>query len=157
MIALRRKYYPEGDGYRMTALDAADPAQIRALPDSGTAVAVLEGLSMYLTNRQLRDFLGALGAKYPRLHVLMDVYTVFGAKASRYKNPVNDVGVTQLYGVDDPEALLEGLPLRVKAEHSFTPPELVNELKGAERPFFKLLFTGKTYRRLYRLYELESR
>ncbi len=157
VIDLRRKYFSERAGYRMLALDASDPGQIDQLPESETAVAVLEGLSMYLTNDQLRGFLGALGAKYPRMHLLMDVYTVFGAKASKYKNPVNDVGVTQLYGVDDPESLLDGLPLRVKAEHSFTPPALVNELSGAERAFFKLMFTGKIYGKIYRLYELESR
>ena len=156
VIELRKKYYPESGHYAMLPLDASDPAQIGRLPDSGTAVVVLEGLCMYLTDGQLRAFLGALRAKYPQLHVLMDVYTVFGAKASRIKNPVNDVGVTNLYGVDDPEALLSGLSLRVQAEHSFTPARLVAELKPSEQIFFKLLFTGKAYHKIYRLYELES-
>ena len=75
---------------------------------------------------------------------------------SRYKNEVNDVGVTKLYGIDDPESVLGGLPLRVQAEHSFTPAHLISELKGAERIFFRLLFTEKTYRKIYRLYELDS-
>ena len=33
--------------------------------------------------------------------MLLDVYTVFGAKASKYKNPINDVGVTTVWGIDD--------------------------------------------------------
>ena len=156
VIALRRKYFEESAAYHMTALDASDPEQVKKLPDAGTAIVVLEGLCMYLTDVQLRDLLGALGTKYPRLHVLMDVYTVFGARASRFKNPVNEVGVTRLYGLDDPESLLDGLPVRVNAEHSFTPDRLVDELRGAERAVFRLLFTGRTYRRIYRLYELES-
>ena len=57
----------------------------------------------------------------------MDVYTEFGARTSKYKNPVNDVGVQKLYG---------------------------NELKGFEKIFFKLMFTGKLYSKIYRLYEL---
>jgi hypothetical protein len=56
---------------------------------------------MYLTRAQLRNFLKALDKKYRALHILMDVYTEFGAIASKYRNPVNDVGVTRLYGVDD--------------------------------------------------------
>ena len=156
VIAVREKYYAETDAYRMLPLDASDPAQLSALPESGTAIAVLEGLSMYLTNGQLRALLAALREKYAALHVLMDVYTVFGAKASRFKNPVNDVGVTELYGVDDIGAVISGLRLRFKAEHSFTPDRLIGELKPAEQAIFRLLFTGKVYGKIYRLLELEA-
>ena len=111
---------------------------------------------MYLTNAQLRAFFKALQEKYVFLHVLMDIYTEFGAKASKYKNPINDVGVTEVYGIDDIESVTGGLDLRLKAEHSFTPQRLVKELKGAERVIFKLLFTGRSYRKIYRLLELET-
>lgn len=156
VIAVRRKYFAETEHYRMEALDAADPAQLEGLPESGSAVAVLEGLSMYLTNAELRALLRALREKYASLHVLLDVYTDFGAAASRIKNPVKDVGVSVLYGVDDIRAVIGDLRLRVKAEHSFTPEALINELRGAERVVFRLLFTGKLYGKLYRLFELES-
>ena len=84
----------------------------------------------------------------------MDVYTVFGAKASKYRNPVNDVGVSVLYGIDDMDELLSGLEIRFKAEHTFTPDRLINELKPAEKIFFRILFTGRMYGKIYRLYEL---
>lgn len=139
----------------MMALDACDPEQIAKLPDSDNAIVVLEGLSMYLTNDQLHGFLRALQEKYAGLHILMDIYTVFGAKASRYKNPVNDVGVTTLYGVDNIEDLVRDLDLKVKAEHTMTPAYLVEELNPADKAFFKLLFTGRIYGKIYRLFELE--
>ena len=41
-------------------------------------------------------------------------------------------------------------------EHSFTPPALVNELKPMDRAFFRLMFTGRLYRKIYRLMELAS-
>ena len=153
VITVRKKYYTESDNYHMMALDAADPRQISSLPDSDMAVVVLEGISMYLTNAQLHNFFHALQEKYSGLHILMDVYTEFGAKMSKYKNPVNDVGVTKLYGVDNIQNILEGLRVRVTAEHSLTPPELVNELKPFERQVFKLLFMGRVYRKIYRLFE----
>ena len=155
VISVRRQYYPETDSCHMTALDACDPEQIAKLPDSDKAIVLLEGLSMYLTNDQLHDFLQALQEKYAGLHILMDVYTVFGAKASKYKNPVNDVGVTTLYGVDNIEDLVRDLDLQVKAEHTMTPAYLVEELKPADKAFFKLMFTGRIYRKIYRLFELE--
>ena len=156
VIAIRRKHFQETPGYQMTALDASRPEQIRALPDSDTAIVVLEGLSMYLTRAQLRNFLKALDKKYRALHILMDVYTEFGAIASKYRNPVNDVGVTRLYGVDDIGKVISGLRIRVCREHSFTPRALVNELAPLDRGIFKLLFTDKLYRKFYRLYELEA-
>lgn len=35
----------------------------------------------------------------------MDCYTTFAAKASKIKNPINDVGMTTVYGIDDPKIL----------------------------------------------------
>ena len=90
------------------------------------------------------------------LHILMDVYTEFGVTASKYKNPVNDVGVTKLYGIDSIGSVIDGLRIRFVKEHSFTPAPLVNKLAPVDRLFFKMLFTGKLYRKIYRLYELEA-
>jgi O-methyltransferase involved in polyketide biosynthesis len=156
VLAVRKKYFAETEYYRMQALDAADPQQVRALPDCDAAIVVLEGLSMYLTEEQLHGFFAVLEEKYRKLHILMDVYTDFGAKASKYRNPINDVGVTEVYGIDDIGTVLKGLKVRFIREHSFTPEALVNELKPADRAVFKALFTGKSYGKIYRLLELSS-
>ena len=156
VIEIRKKYFRENETYHMMALDASRPEQIELLPDCNTAIVVLEGLSMYLTNSQVRGLLQALDKKYRELHILMDVYTEFGVNASKYKNPVNDVGVTKLYGIDAIGSIIDGLRIRFVKEHSFTPAALVKELTPIERMFFKLLFTGKLYRKIYRMYELKA-
>ena len=156
VIEVRKKHFREDETYHMKALNASSPEQIASLPDCDTAIVVLEGISMYLTNSQVHGLLQALEKKYQILHILMDVYTEFGVKASNYKNPVKDVGVTRLYGVNDIEGIISGLRIRFVKEHSFTPRALVNELAPMERLFFKMLFTGKLYRKIYRLYELEA-
>ena len=155
VLLLRKKYYEINDTYHMMAIDASKTEQIEKLPDSETAIVVLEGISMYLTNEQVNCLLRALEKKYFNIHILMDVYTEFGAKASKYKNPVNDVGVTDLCGTDDIQILLNGTKIKLKAEHSFTPDYLINELKPFERVFFRAMFAEKLYRKIYRLYELE--
>lgn len=156
VIAVRKKYYEEKDNYSMMSADASRPEQIETLPESDAAVVVLEGLCMYLTKEQLHNMLQVLKEKYRELHILMDIYTEFGAKASKYKNPVNDVGVTTVYGIDDIEEVINGTGLRFVREHSFTPAALVNELKPLDRGIFRLLFTGPLYRKIYRLFELAS-
>ena len=140
----------------MMALDASDPEQIAALPDSDTAIVVLEGISMYLSREQLHGFFAALEEKYRKLCILMDIYTEFGAKASKYKNPVNDVGVTKLYGIDEIDDVIGGLRISFVKEHTFTPAALVNELRPLDRTFFRLMFTGRVYRKIYRLVELAA-
>ena len=86
----------------------------------------------------------------------MDVYTVFGAKASKYKNPINDVGVTTVWGIDNFEDVLRETNLKCKKEHCMTPKHLVDELSGFEKRFFEFMFTGSLYKKIYRLYELEN-
>lgn len=157
VIEVRKKYYEESEHYSMKILDASKQDDLKALPDASCVIVVLEGISMYLTESQLAQLLSVLNEKYQEVHILMDVYTVFGAKASKYKNPVNDVGVTRLYGVDSLEPLLRGTDFMCEAEHSFTPEHLVNELTGFEKCFFKLMFTGKMYGKIYRLYELQTK
>ena len=156
VIEIRKKHFQENATYHMKALDASRPEQIESLPDCDAAIVVLEGLSMYLTNSQVHRLLQALDKKYRMLHILMDVYTDFGVKASNYKNPVKDVGVYKLYGINDIDSIISGLRIRFVKEHSFTPKALVNELAPLERLLFKMLFTGKLYRKIYRLYELEA-
>lgn len=156
VIEARKNYYKESERYHMTVLNAADPEQIKSLPQSDTAIIVFEGVSMYLTNDELHNFFSALEQKYGHLHVLMDVYTEFGAKASKFKNPINDVGVTKVFGIDDIDGLLAGLKTHCIKEHSLTPENLVNELPPRDRRIFKMLFTGKFYRKIYRLFELEK-
>ena len=42
-------------------------------------------------------------------------------------------------------------------EHEMTPDFLINELKGIEKFAFKKLFAGKLSKKMYRLYEYQSR
>lgn len=156
VIETRKKYYKESENYHMICFDACKSEQVKELPDSNRVVVILEGISMYLKNEQLNAFFKALSEKYTSLHILMDVYTVWGAKASKYKNPINDVGVTTVWGIDDPQILLADTKIRFKEELSLTPDYLIKELKLSEQLFFKTVFSKEIYRKIYRLYELEK-
>lgn len=155
VLLLREQYYAANDAYHMMAMDATKTEQIEKLPDSETAIVILEGISMYLTNEQVLRLFQTLEKKYSRLHILMDAYTKFGANVSKYKNPVNDVGVTELYGIEDIQFLLKDTKIGLKAERSFTPDHLIHELKPFERVFFRTMFAEPLYKKIYRLYELE--
>ena len=65
------------------------------------------------------------------------------------------MGVTVVYGLDDPRTLLEGTGLTGVREHSLTPDRLIQQLPKKEQRFFRTMFAGKLAKRIYRLYELQ--
>ena len=153
VIGERRKYYKESVEYHMLSADVRDTTWLDAIPGGTDAIAVMEGVSMYLRREELLGLLASLAERFGRVALLMDCYTVFAAKVSKYKNPVNEVGVSQLYGVDAPRELERGNGLLFRREHEMTPAELIDKLPGGDRTFFALLFAGGAAKKIYRLFE----
>lgn len=86
----------------------------------------------------------------------MDRYTVFAAKASKYKNTINDVGLSVVYGIDNPKVLEENTGVSLVKEREMTPSHFTDELTGIEKIIFKKIYGGSIARKLYRLYEYRS-
>ena len=149
VIAERKRYYQENDDYRMIGSDVTDPDWLESIP-GGNAIIVMEGVSMYLPPEPLRQTLDRIVDHFDGVHLLMDCYTTFAAKATKYKNPINDVGVTTVYGMDDPNAILGFI-----REHEMTPDDLIGQLHGLERRIFCRVFAGSFSKKLYRMYEYE--
>lgn len=156
VIAERKHFYEENEEYHMLASDAREDEWLKKLPKDSKVIIVMEGVSMYFAPEELKSLLGNLSAYFSNVNLMMDCYTTFAAKASKYKNPINDVGVTCVYGVDEPEALTEGTGLTFVKEHEMTPEYLVRQLQGVERQIFKRLFAGKLAGKMYRLYEYKK-
>lgn len=153
VIGQRKKYYQPDEFYRMIPGDAAETGWIKELPQGRDIIMILEGIGMYLSAEKLRQLMRRVSEISRSVLMLMDCYTERGAKATKHKNPINDVGVTEAYGIDDPLILEKDTGFRFAGEHEMTPSELVNELKGAERRFFSTMFAGKLSKSLYRMYE----
>ena len=147
VMAVRRRYYAQTEQYHMICADVKDSCWLDCLP-GGNAIVIMEGVSMYLSPVELNEVLDRVAAHFERILLLTDCYTAFGAKISRYKNPINDVGVTEVYGMDNPNTLMGFV-----REHEMTPADLIDELPGMERRIFRILYAGAMAKKLYRLYE----
>ena len=152
VISERKKYYVEDDTYHMIEADVREENWMSKIPKAKHAIIVMEGVSMYFEPQELKVVLEQISTHFERVNLLLDAYTTMAAKASKYKNPINDVGVTVVYGMDDPKILENGKVTFYK-EHEMTPEELVNELEGFERAIFKKLYSGGIARKMYRMYE----
>lgn len=156
VIAERKRFFSETEENRMVAGDVRQPDWLDGISGGDTAVVVMEGLSMYLRMEELRTLLRIIRTRFARVYLLMDTYTTFAAKATRYKNPINTVGVTRVFGFDDPEEVTEDTGFRFAGSHDLTPDDLIAQLPKKEQRFFRTMFAGKMARKIYRLYEYEA-
>ena len=69
---------------------------------------------------------------------------------------INDVGVTEVYGVDNPQIYQTDKFAFVK-EHAMIPQKYIDELKGFEKFIFAKLYAGSFSEKLYRLFEYKKR
>ena len=155
VIEERKRYYTETDNYRMICGDVRENQWLENIAERKSAIVVMEGVSMYLTEEELQNLFSTLSAEFEQVCILMDSYTVFSAKMSRYKNPVNDVGVTKVYGMDNPRSVEKGGICFVK-EHTMTPQSKIDELSAGEKKIFTKLYAGKIAEKMYRLYEYKK-
>ena len=156
VIFERRRYFDESENYLMLEGDLRDSdGWLQSVPERKRAIVIMEGVSMYLPQDALRSALGTISRRFSSISLLLDCYSSFAAKMSRYKNPINEVGVSRVFGIDDPKVLeTEGLTLLEKRE--MTPKKYIDELCGIERFIFKNLYAGGLSKKLYSLYEYEK-
>ena len=156
VIEERKRYYAETDNYKMIAGDARDCRWLTDVKENKNAIVVMEGVSMYLTIEEMRSLTNSLCGHFENLVLLVDAYTSFAAKMSKRRNPINDVGVTEVYGIENPQAYQHG-ELAFIQEHTMIPQKYIDELRGLERFIFAKLYAGGFSKKLYRLYEYQKK
>ena len=155
VIEERKRYYAETDDYKMIAGDARNCSWLAAIQEKKSAIVVMEGVSMYLTVDEMRNLADSLCSHFESLVLLVDAYTSVAAKMSKRGNPINDVGVTEVYGIDNPQDY-QGEKLAFVKEHTMIPQKHIDKLKGFERHVFSKLYAGGFSKKLYRLFEYKK-
>ena len=154
VIKERNKYFSESNTYHMVASDVRDTLWLNKINNS-KALVVMEGISMYLTNDACKQLFKELTNHFEDVQILVDVYSEFAAKASKYKNPINDVGVHTVYGLDNPK-YLENEHLHYIQEVEMTPKAYIEQLPSKDQWLFKNLYAGKTASSMYHIYEFRK-
>ena len=152
VITERRRYYSESEHYQMISGDARDCNRLTTIKGNKSAIIVMEGVSMYLTIEEMRNLMSSLSSHFESISLLVDCYTSFAAKMSKHRNPINDVGVTEVYGIDDPQSY-QSDKFNFLKEHTMISQKYIDELKGFESFVFAKLYAGSFSKKLYRLYE----
>ncbi len=156
VIAERRKYYTESGYYHMLAADMRMDEWKKHIGARQEAIIILEGVSMYFEPEELIRLLSSISRHFNSVRLLMDCYTERAARVSKYKNPINDVGVTVVYGYDNPQEIASKSDLMFEKEHSLTSKKYIDELHMMEKIVFKHLFAGRIAASMYRMYEFKK-
>lgn len=154
VIDLRRTYFPEDGRYRLIAAPALPADWLADVPDAQEVLVLAEGLSMYLSEGDMRTLMAALQARFPRVTFIFDAYSKSAAKLSALRNPVNAVKARIDFAMDDPQTLLAGTSgMKVILDADIITPEAVARLKGIDRLRFR--FMGRFGKRFYRIFGYE--
>ena len=146
VLDLKKTFIQEDDHYQMIACDQND--FIASLQASTQAILILEGVSMYMDEEQLKALLKQVALKYPNVFIIMDTYSKLAVKLSKYKNPINQMNAKVTYGIDHQDDLIKlhehlkfikKYPIKTKTNHWI----------------FDHLYCGKTASKMMQIYEFK--
>lgn len=83
VIALRRKLYDDGDGYRMIGSSVTDDAWLSEIPAGRPTLVVAEGLVMYLTEPQVRSLVQRIVDRFDNGELIFDTTPPMGVQLSK--------------------------------------------------------------------------
>jgi O-methyltransferase involved in polyketide biosynthesis len=100
VIAERRKFYSEGEGYQMLESSVTEPGWLGKVPGGRPAMIVAEGLLEYLTEDVVRALLNRVTDHFPRGQIVFDVMNSFAIQSGK-KKLRDRTGAEHRWAVDD--------------------------------------------------------
>ncbi len=153
VIELRKKYYSENDNYRMISSSVTDFSWLDKVEyQNGYVLILAEGLSMYLSESDMKNLMDNFRKKFKKSIFIFDAYSPFASKMSKYKNPINNVDAKIDFAMNDPK-ILENDNMKCVLNNDIIQAKYVNKLKGTDKIRFK--FMGNAGKNMYRIFGYE--
>lgn len=113
---------------------------------------VAEGLTMYLSEEELRQIVNGINAKFDNVTIVFDAYSKLAVKSSKIKNPVNQMDASIKWGMNkSSDFTLLNENIEFVREYLIRDKE--SSLKGITKFIFENLYCGKISESLYKIYE----
>ena len=154
VIDLKKDYYTENEKYKMIGTSVLDYNWLNRIKETENSLIIAEGLTMYLSEQELKELINKISNKFNNVHLLFDAYSKLGVKLSKIKNPVNQMNANIKYGMTKPEDFLK---LNKYLEHLNTHiiKKADNNLPRTTKFIFNNLYCGKISQSLYKIYEFQ--
>lgn len=154
VIELRKEFYRENDKYKMIGSSVLDYKWLDEINDNNNILIIMEGLTMYLSRVEIIELISKIERKFKKVYLLFDAYTNKAVKASKYKNPVNQMNASIKYGIDNYEEFLK-INNRLEFVNSYVIRKKDNKLRGLTKIIFNNLYCGRISEKLYKIYEFK--
>lgn len=154
VIELRKQYYKEAEKYKMIGKSVTDLTWLEDIKECEEILIVAEGLTMYLSEEEIKDILVAINNKFKNVTLIFDAYSKKAVKASKIKNPVNQMNAQIKYGLDKMEDFLK-LNSNLKFVNDYVIEYKEENLKGLTKTIFEKVYCGKIAQSYYKIYEFK--
>ena len=158
VINLRKKYYEETDNYKMvsSAINEKNWLDICKDDNTKTVLIIAEGVTMYLSDEELKEFIENAKNKFKKIKFVFDAYSKKACELSKYKNPVNQLNAKITWGIDSPEDFKKlSRGIEFDDIYFIYDEDKINSLKGIEKYIFKHVFTGKISEKINKIYSFD--
>lgn len=106
VVELRRKLFPERDGYELIASSVTPPGWLEQVPGDLPVLVVAEGLTMYLRQEEGRELLRRIVEHFPSGQFVFDAFSTRGIKMQKANKPVQIAKATLYWGIDGADELV---------------------------------------------------
>lgn len=156
VIKVRKEFYKENDKYKMIGSSVLDYDWLDNIDENNNILIIMEGLTMYLSRTEIIELISKIDNKFKNVHFIFDAYTNKAVRASKYKNPVNQMNAKIKYGIDNYKEFLK-INNRLEFVNSYVIRKNDNKLEGITKIIFNKLYCGKLSERLYMIYEFKMK
>lgn len=152
VIDIRKKFYDSDSKHKMIGSSVTDYNWLDQIKNTDNIMVVAEGLTMYLSEEEIKELVSQINNKLGDAHLLFDAYSKKGVRISKIKNPVNQMNAEVKYGIDNPDEFLSlNDNLEYVATHLIKKED--NNLHGLTKLIFNNLYCGKISQSIYKIYE----
>jgi O-methyltransferase involved in polyketide biosynthesis len=153
VIALRKKFYPESESYRMIASSVTELSWMDQVHAEGRPVfVVLEGLLMYLHGSDVKALFLRLQEKFPGCEMVFDAFSKITVDRIQAHPSLQKTGATIHWGIDDPREIEGwGKGIHFKEEWFFSQEPEIDKLSGFYRFMLRLTRNIKVANQAHRL------
>jgi len=104
VIAERRNFFSDAQGYRMVESSITDPKWLERVPGDRPVLVVADGVMEYLTEDEVKAFLNRVTGRFARGQVVFDVMNSYAVERGR-SSLKQTMGTAHRWAVDDVRAV----------------------------------------------------
>jgi O-methyltransferase involved in polyketide biosynthesis len=152
VVELAERLYPRRDGHRYVGASVTDPGWLDDVPAEGPVLVVAEGLTMLLTEDEVRSLVERITARFDSGEFIFDVYNTIAIRSMNRHQTIRATGADLRWGVDDINDVTAWAPgLKLEQEWFIVGSPYVGRMPFTSILISRLMYLSPKLRRFSRL------